>query len=242
MFSVVQELQGVDLIASMDDEITDKPIPVIGTPGGFVAKWRDGDLRMTRNNIPLYGNVTANVNGDVAAGSGSVTIDTTSILGELKDGLADVPVLFVDDTTTDDTVRKSGVIFEMSGPQKFSVTYPTDVDGVLDDDRIYIGGYEVFWVSKWFDGEAPEKRKRWRFLDMTFSRKASENIFVDIFTDFDDSTVRLTEKVTMTNGFFSIHLDGLRANFMKVRLRRAGEGPEMDIQDMTIRVEVVDAQ
>ena len=77
---------------------------------------------------------------------------------------------------------------------------------------------------------------------MTFSRKTDENVFVDVFTDFDDSAVQLTEKVTMTNGFYTIHLDGIRANFLKIRMRRAGDGPEIDIQDMTIRAEVVDAQ
>jgi len=245
VYSTLNESQGVDVIAIADDRVTDKPTPIIGTPDGFVAKWDDGTARLHRPGNTLYGNDEFLVNfgpSDIPAG----IVESTALarLDRSKEGLAGVPVVFVDIDDDDAEVKATATIMELTSNTTIQFRTPSDISALSAlsalNIRGIIGGYEAMWQSRWFEAGAPEKRKRWRFLDLTFEA-VDGDMWVDIYKDFE-ATPNKTTPVSLRDGFWTMNLEGLRATWLRVKIRRPGIDPTFTIHEMTIRVEVVDAR
>jgi len=224
VFSLHTVEQGVDLLASMDDLETDRPVPIMGTPGGYVVRYDSGTHRMT-NPEALYGDLLGAVSG-----TPSTTLAATGLT--LKGDMTDVPYITVDSTGVK---TGTGVIHSYSESGGTTTITPTETpSGSANTDVIHIGGFESSWSSRWFDAGLPDKRKFWHGVTITHG-KNSGNIRVRAYVDFDDATAVFTEIVDASSGFLEFHLKGLRAQLVKFVLDTAGAPPlPMEVFDISI--------
>ena len=156
----------------------------------------------------------------------------------LRDGLAGVPFLVVEELDVSGTVTTvgNGVGFRISERGEIAKAesvsaaqariYPmsTAVWSSHVGRRVLIGGFETDLRSRWYDlsNEEDHVRKRWEYLDLAFDRVDGGFFYVEIYQDMDESAPTLYFRVPMDVGYYSIFLAGIHSRFVQFRVRDFG--------------------
>ena len=221
---------GVDALATYDQQVSDLPVILGATPGGFVFEHNGGTGHMME--------VTAiGVENTTVASSSGLAVTLSAPGAHQKDGPADVPFVVTD---SDGLVTGEGYIVESTSRTVMRTAFTGDINGIDDDESIALGGYIPTWKSKWFDAGQPDRRKKWHKLNLTTTPGTSNTLTVKIYIDLGTTAHKTITGVSLSSGIVEIPLGGIRATYLMVELISPGRNRDFRIHDMSFKWAMAD--
>lgn len=225
--------QGVTALASVDDPGTDAEVIIVGTSMGFAMQAEvDHGLRGYEAGIS-YGANRFTISSYLS-GLGQMVLSST--IDTEEDSVSGVPFIITRTTNGVPVLVAESWIYKASTALSADIARPDDVSGILPGDTLHLGGWDVDWRSKWFDGGVFTRRKQNHYLDLIFEPEVGGVFVVELYRNRETTPV-ITRLVTMDKGWALIPV-GFNAAFFQFRIRRFGNLSPLQIYSMNLRSEV----
>lgn len=209
---------GISSLYSGADTRTDEREVYMGTPSGFVGQLDAGDRpRGQYDGSALYGVHEATVLGGTGYEIGLANPDFDDAL----DGISGVPYVI---TRTEDghtTLIDRGFCWRFDGSHVHTMTKVSEA--IQAGDTFLLGGWAMQWHSKAFDFRVATDRVRLEDVDLTFEKKDSDVLELDVVENFGSDAAKLLS-VPLAKGFELAHI-GASGGYLKLRLLKLGRRP-----------------